>query len=197
MPDTDPMQIEWTHHRDYYAVVLDSWRRIQKLQQQHDALQAAVRSRKITDADAAELGAINDAIGQWALVVVIFGALALEAYINDYAITRLSRNYQANYLDKLDVVVKWMVVPRLVTGKELDPGSTAFQGLSWLVGLRNKLAHYKSKRVTVEEIKDSDFLWYEDADRTVRTVGRLLSDLQAIDPEADTGWLEQRTPTEA
>ena len=121
--------------------------------------------------------------------MIVFSALTLEAYINHYGINRLSRNYFSSYLDKLDVLAKWLVIPRIVTGEKLDPGSNAMQDLSWLVSLRNRLVHFKSKTITVDEIKESDFLWHEDAERSVRTVKRVVSLLKRIDPKAETDWL--------
>jgi hypothetical protein len=189
-----PLSIPWTHHSSYYRLALENWRRIQDLRAEHDAIEQTQAGKKSTsDGDAIQLAAKNDAIGELALVVVIFCAFTLEAYINHYGIhygiNRLSRNYHTKYLDKLDVVAKWVVIPRLVTGKELGPGPRAVQDLSWLVGLRNKLAHYKSKTLTLGEIKTSDFLWYEDAEHAIRTVERIMADLKRIDHRAEAGWI--------
>jgi hypothetical protein len=49
--------------------------------------------------------------------------------------------------EKLDLLAKWLVIPRVVTGKKLDPGSQVMQDLSWLVALRNRLSHFKSKMI--------------------------------------------------
>ena len=185
-----PLRIAWTHHGDYFRLAFQNWGRVQKLKQEHDAIQASLKSHKnVADDIAEQLAAKNDAIGQLALVVIVFSAFTLEAYINDYAINRLSKNYLKNYLDKLDLVAKWVVIPQLVTGKQLDPGSRPLQDLAWLVELRNRLAHYKSKEVTIEQIKGSDFLWYEDAERAIRAVKGTVSALKAIDQKAQTAWL--------
>ena len=190
MKSKKPLSIPWTHHRGYYRLALENWRRIQDLKAEHDAIEQTLAGKKsISDDDAIQLAVKNDAIGELALVVVIFCAFTLEAYINHYGINRLSKNYHTKYLDKLDVVAKWVVIPRLVTGKELGPGSRAVQDLSWLVGLRNKLAHYKTKLLTLSEIKTSDFLWYEDAEHAIRTVERIMADLKSIDHGAEADWV--------
>jgi hypothetical protein len=186
----EPLKIEWTHHRDYFKLVMDSYSRILKLKREHDEFRHSLRGKKMSDDDVDVLASRNDAIGQLALIVIVFSALTLEAYINHYGINRLSRNYFSSYLDKLDLLAKWLVVPRLVTGEKLDPGSNAMQDLSWLVSLRNRLVHFKSKTMTVEEIKESDFLWHEDAERSVRTVKRVVSLLKRIDPKAETDWID-------
>ena len=129
--------IRWTHHADYFRLALESWKRTQQLKQEHDAIQANLeRHDRASDDIAAQLAAKNDEIGKLAVVVIVFCAFALEAYINDYAINRLSRSYFKKYLDRLDLVAKWVVIPRLVAQKRVDPGSRALQDLTWLVHLR-------------------------------------------------------------
>ena len=188
-----PRKIAWTHHGNYFKVVMDNYFRIQELKREHDEFERSLEGEDISDDDVAILASKNDTIGELALIVVVFSAFTLEAYINHYGINRLSRNYFSNYLDKLDLLAKWLVIPRIVTGKKLDPGSHAMQDLSWLVSLRNRLAHFKSKTITIEEIKESDFLWPEDAERAVRTVRGVVSLLERIDPQAETYWLNQET----
>jgi hypothetical protein len=186
-----PFKFAWTHHRDYFKIVRDNYSRIQELKREHDEYKRSIKGTKMSDDDVDFLASKNDAIEELALIVIVFSAFTLEAYINHYGISCLSRNYFSNYLDKLDLLAKWLVVPRIVTGKRLDPGSQAMQELSWLVALRNRLAHFKSKVITVEEIKESDFLWHEDAERAFNTVRVVVSLLKRIDAKAETDWIGQ------
>jgi hypothetical protein len=186
-----PFKFAWTHHRDYFKIVRDNYSQIQEIKREHDEYKRSIKGRKMSDDDVDFLASKNDAIGELALTVIIFSAFTLEAYINHYGISRLSRNYFSNYLDKLDLLAKWLVVPRIVTGKKLDPGSQAMQELSWLVALRNRLVHFKSKVITVEEIKESDFLWHEDAERAFNTVKKVVSLLKQIDAKAEADWIGQ------
>jgi len=93
-------------------------------------------------------------------------------------------------LDKLDVLSKWIVIPRITTGTQLDPGSKALQDLDWLTELRNKLVHYKSKKIEVEQIQTTDFLWESDAKRAIETVINLALELNNIDAQVYVGWVE-------
>jgi len=78
-----PLSIPWTHHRSYYRLALENWRRIQDLKAEHDAIEQTLAGKKnISDDHAIQLTAKNDAIAELALVVVIFCAFTLEAYIN-------------------------------------------------------------------------------------------------------------------
>jgi len=186
----EPLTVAWTTHDKYFALVLKNYARIETLKKERDEFQSSLKGKTMSDRDVDVLASRNDAIGELALVVVVFSALTLEAYINHYGISRLSRNYFSNYLDKLDMVAKWIVIPKVATGKRLDPGSAAMQDLDWLVTLRNKLVHYKSKKVALDEIQTSDFLWYEDAARAVRAVRRVTAALKRLDPETEMDWLE-------
>jgi hypothetical protein len=188
-----PLKFAWTHHGDYFKLVTDTYSRIEKLKREHYQFQKSLKGKKISDDDVDFLASRNDAIGELSLIVIVFSSFTLEAYINHYGISRLSRNYFSKYLDKLDLLAKWLVIPRVVTGKKLNPGSTAMQDLSWLVSLRNRLAHFKSKTITVEGMDQSYWLWYEDAERAVRTVKRVVSLLKRIDSKVDTDWLKQET----
>jgi len=89
-------------------------------------------------------------VGQAALrsgtTTVVFAALCLEAFIYDYAATYFSNSYVDNYLDKLSLVAKWVVIPKLVLGKEFPRDSRAFECLVKLKKARDALVHAKSKQ---------------------------------------------------
>ena len=76
---------------------------------------------------------------------ILFGTMCLESFIYDYAAHSFSDTYAKNYLDKLDLKGKWVVIPKLVTGKDFPTDSRAFQNLQELVKERNSLVHHKSK----------------------------------------------------
>lgn len=87
--------------------------------------QESVTKKKIGDAvlDTAEiefeLQELQNKIDKCAIEVIVFCAMALEAYIYDFASRKLTDSYVQNHLDKLDTLSKWVVIPNLVTGKEL------------------------------------------------------------------------------
>jgi len=182
-------KVEWTYHGEYFKIALDNYVNVEKLKKERESIQKTLRrKKKVSDSEVGLLAEKNDAIGQHALVVITFSTLSLEAYINHYAISRLSRNYLTNYLDKLDLLSKWIVIPRMITGKQLDPGSKSVQDLSWLITVRNKLMHYKSRKMRIDEIKESDFFWEFDAEKAIKTVKNLLLGLKKIDKKVDIDW---------
>lgn len=74
---------------------------------------------------------------------VMLAAASLEAHINFLAFTELSVWKEEDRLSLLD---KWMIVPRVLCGKTFDRGSQPFQGFHELVALRHKLMHPKTRR---------------------------------------------------
>lgn len=78
-------------------------------------------------------------------IITVFSALCLESLINDYGIIKTSSSYFKNYLDKLDTVSKWVIIPKVIMGKSISTDGDAFQLLKDLYSKRNRLVHPKSK----------------------------------------------------
>lgn len=74
---------------------------------------------------------------------IVFSAMALEAAAYEFALIQLGETL-AKTLDKLDVVGKWLVIPRLVCGRALREDGPAINGLKGLVAARNALVHHKT-----------------------------------------------------
>ena len=68
---------------------------------------------------------VTDRRDNHCLIAIVFAALAVEAYMYDYAARNLGEQFVASHLDRLDVVSKWVIIPRLVTGKGFPKGERA------------------------------------------------------------------------
>lgn len=73
--------------------------------------------------------------------------MALEATAFEFAALQLGERLARDYLDKLKVVGKWLVAPRLVRGRSLNADGPAINWLKGLVKARNALVHHKSKEL--------------------------------------------------
>ncbi|GDY24895.1 hypothetical protein AHAT_07850 [Agarivorans sp. Toyoura001] len=82
-----------------------------------------------------------------AIQTIVFSAMSIEAAINNYAGTHLGDKYFESHLSSLDVVSKWIVIPKLVCGNEIDKSSAAFGALKALIRARNQLVHSKSRKL--------------------------------------------------
>ena len=125
---------------------------------------------------------------------VVFGALCLESFIYDYATSVFSTTYVNNYLDGLNLKAKWVIIPKLVTGKVFPTDSYAFQQLGNLSQERNKLVHHKSKPMEPaseftkrvrEEIKSGKYLTNKNSDslNPYQVVVEVLTELGKLDSD--------------
>ena len=84
------------------------------------------------------------------LQAIVFSAMSFEAAIYDFASVHLGDDYVRDHLDRLDVLSKWLVVLRFVTGVELPKGEAPYGALKSLVFERNRLVHSKSESFDFE-----------------------------------------------
>ena len=79
-----------------------------------------------------------------AIKTIVFSAMATEAAVYDLGAIQLGDMYFKKNLDKLDLVAKWIVVPKLICGTSLDTDGPGIRNLRVLVKARNALVHHKS-----------------------------------------------------
>jgi hypothetical protein len=185
------MEAEFTYYEDFFHVAIDTYNEIIKLEKELNNISRS-KVEKSSDDFVDKVAEKNDRIGRLALVVIIFCAASLEAYINHYAISHLSKNYFETYLDKLNLRSKWVVIPRIINGTQLNTGSKAIQELSWLIKLRNELMHYKSRKIEIHNIKETDFLYEKDAKRAINAVKKLAQELHKIDNSIFIDWTTKK-----
>lgn len=126
------MKVEFTYHDQYLDIAIEHYEEIRTLQKELDDIRQRLKNAGESSSNemADLIGAKDDRIGDLALIVVVFCALSVEAFINHYAIAILSKSYLKNYLDKLDLFSKWIVIPRITTRKQLDLGRKHFK--TWI-----------------------------------------------------------------
>lgn len=129
-----------------------------------------------------------------AIVTIVFSAMALEAYINDYAVRKRSSAFFKSHLDNLDFLSKWVVISELFTGKKFPKEKQCFARLDRLKTLRNNLVHPKSKYLEIEdekqvkELGESAYAIFADAEEAVETISMALKCLIEAD-ETEYGYL--------
>lgn len=126
-------------------------------------------------------------------IVIVFAAFSIESYINGYCVRKFSSTYFKQYIDKLKLESKWIVVPQLATTKTIC-GTYAHELLGKLIKARNLLAHDKPKysRIDTQENPETlirlfkgghDIAKVISGTDAVRTLVELNKELLAIDPE--------------
>jgi hypothetical protein len=132
------------------------------------------------------------------LIAIIFSAIAIEAYIYDYAARHLTDAYVRDHIDKLDTISKWVVVPRLITGREMPRRQKWFGLLKGLIKTRNSLVHHKSSQVPgatreakrfMDKLRANETITTETAKRAPQLLDLLILEMTALDPE-ESFWIK-------
>jgi hypothetical protein len=140
----------------------------------------------------------DEEIAKTSIIVVVFSAMAIEAYIYDYAARHLGDTFVKDHLDKLDALSKWVIIPELVTGKEMPRNENWRERLNRLVKVRNSLIHHKSSDLPsvlqnsgnyLKKLDAETELIYETARQSVTLLGVLADKIIEIDPE-ETPWVK-------
>jgi hypothetical protein len=120
-----------------------------------------------------------------ALIAITFCAMAVEAYIYDYAARNFTDSFVSKYIDSLEVKNKWVLVPQLVTGKPSPIENRGFELLNSLIKERNRIIHSKSSNATLENVekssKQKEFT-YQTARNVKETLKKLSEDIESWDP---------------
>jgi hypothetical protein len=131
-----------------------------------------------------------------ASIVVVFTAIVLESFIQNYAARKLGANFAEQHVDKMALLTKWLVVPRLAVGQAIPPDHPAMELLRRLIAARNGIAHLKAKNMpwesvpdTLRRLKPSGRRLIEAGLSAFECMGGLGSALCAIDPDEKLGRL--------
>jgi hypothetical protein len=90
-----------------------------------------------------------------AFVVVVFATFALESLINAWVVRDLAPRW-GDLLDKLSLVAKWVLVPRLAADVEIDSAGQLFEKLRTLARDRNKIAHPKTEMLQFNSVQSQE-----------------------------------------
>lgn len=133
------------HPRDYSSRINTLYRVYFDIAEEEyvKCIDVEIKASRITDEY--EKSALSSAATSHAIKAIVFASLCVESAINDYAGTQLGDSYSEKHLGSLDVISKWVVIPKLVCGKSIDKSGPAFNALTKLIKSRNKLVHNKSK----------------------------------------------------
>lgn len=128
------------------------------------------------------------------IITITFAAIALEAFIYDYAAIYFGDVYVKKYIDKLDVVSKWVVIPKMVTGKEIPRDRNCFELFKQTIKLRNEFIHSKSRNFNEENAIElinrfSAQQLVKYSNDAVKAIYELANQIEIIDPEIKAKFL--------
>jgi hypothetical protein len=184
MTDKPEDEIRITRHKTFWVIANEQHRFVNRCCVERQA------RRVKTDRDVDFQCWKNAQIQRAAMISVVFSALTLEAFINDYGISNFSKTFFDTYLDRLSPATKWMIIPRLKTGKQLNPQGPVIHKLSSLFKQRDKLVHHKTVIKPVSEAFNKHWLDEKHSEEALSTVQLLVKELAKIDQTVDVSWLE-------
>ncbi len=148
-----------------------------------------------------KLATISFNIRMLGIQTILNCAFCLESFINDYGSEKFGNSYFGDHLDRLDVKSKWLVIPKLATGKSIKKGGVGYGHLRTIVGIRNKLVHSKGKNIAIEEFGDSA-VFNEMIEQTkqvykcLRGVKIILDEFKELDPDYEPLSIYEKEVTE-
>lgn len=80
-------------------------------------------------------------------VIVFLGAF-LESYFFELSAVALGQQYTEKHIERLDLASKIIIIPKLITGKEIDKSLHFWGEIKNLIKWRNKIIHNKTKDST-------------------------------------------------
>ena len=127
--------------------------------------------------------------------VHIFCVTSLESHINNKAYNLLKGKIFEQF-ERISLESKWLMLPKLVTGKEFDPGRQPYQDFSSLIKIRNALVHHKSKIEKRNSDRGPAFkfgigLDLSDADKSIAATKRMIVELANMFDEKIPWWVNK------
>ena len=117
---------------------------------------------------------------------IVFQAMAVEAFINEYIYKRLGKSYFES-IDKLSPLDKILIACKMITGKDFPKDRQAYALLKQIIKLRNDLVHFKAKEIDIGEhiktIEDTEF------ESVMNTYDELVKELDSLDDSFDKEYL--------
>lgn len=126
------------------------------------------------------------------VLIHIFTALSLEAYINIIASENIST---VDEFDQLNIQTKWLLLPILMGNeKTFNKGEEPYQSFSKIIKWRNKLVHFKGKTDEWKGYLPPEFfkplgLTIEDAEKSCSVVPKMIKKLCSYCNISEPKWL--------
>ena len=138
-----------------------------------------------------------------AIVSIVFAAMALEAYIYDYAARTLGDNFKIKEFDKQGLLKKYANITQLRNPHNSIKNKNVYQLLKKLITARNGLVHNKSKKINrndpIQKIEAAnDYLkLHNSAENAIRAMDAVVEYIESIDPQESVSSLigEQDSPS--
>jgi len=155
-----------------------------RLPEIHAALAPALQSKLIKDAQrAVDTVKLLRRSEFYSEVAVLYSAMAVEGFLNDYGVRRLGEAYYQENLERLSPGRKTAALVLICTGTRLDPKDSLIQDVNALFALRNALVHPKTRESRPGPPKQLPTP-HETATRAIELRERFFSEMGKLDPDS-------------
>ena len=97
-----------------------------------------------------------EALEKCVVSTIVFAAMSIEAFINDYAAACLGDDDFYDNFDRLSTLSKFELIARFILHSEVDTGKSYYSYLKALIKLRDSYVHSKSHAVAFEGMSEED-----------------------------------------
>lgn len=101
---------------------------------------------------------------QQSLITIVFSAMTIEAFFNDYAATMIGDDAFYENFDHLSVISKFVFISKFILNKDIDKSKVYYSRLKSLIRKRDSIVHSKSKNF----FEDKSYLEYKRARETLQ-----------------------------
>lgn len=160
----------------YYVISLQNKQAFDRSQKEISEIIGSGREQCMIDMETASL---HHHGLKCAVQSIVFSAMCLEAFIYGYSVRNLGKSYTESHIERLGIESKYIIVPRLITGKEIDKSGQAYEGLKRLIKDRNKIVHFKG----VNDFIIHDSFLPEAMNNGLCAISNIMNELIKINPE--------------
>lgn len=111
----------------------------------------------VSDEDINDLLTKYRSIYKLSITAVVFSAMCIEAFLNDYAAACLGDDNFYGKLEKRPTICKLEHITKKLLKTEIDESKPYYSGVIALIENRNKCVHPKSRGIDVKASLNSDF----------------------------------------
>src|SRR5215475_11985307 len=125
----------------FVSIARESNEQVQVLAPSLHEVASRVEQNPCSQEAIAQWGELHNRLVKHACITIIFAAAVAEAYIYDYRARGISDSFMRKYVDRLDLLPKWVVFPQLIQGQPFPREGQGIELLGKLLAARNRLIH--------------------------------------------------------
>ena len=131
----------------FFSCCAEAAEEVRLHEEELDALMKETEGREMSDEESRLSHELQHYLHMNEITAPIFGVTAAENFIYYYGVVSLSEKqpHSIEHLERLDTFSKWLIIPAMACGKEIEKSSNAMNEFNQLIQVRNSIIHPKSQ----------------------------------------------------